>query len=57
MDGDLVVGSESGSLSIRGGNGVSLTGDLVNISSSHNLELTALTVKFKELILFCTRSR
>ena len=46
MDGDLRVGTEAGSLSLRGGNGVSLSGDHVNISSSRNLQLTALTVKF-----------
>jgi hypothetical protein len=46
VDGDLRVGSEAGSLSLRGGNGVSLSGDHVNINSSRNLQLTALTVKF-----------
>ena len=46
-DGDLRVGSSEweGSLSIHGGNGVSLTGDSVNITSYSNLQLTTLTVR------------
>ena len=38
-DGDLRVGSASGSVFMRGGNGLFVTGDHINISSGHNLEL------------------
>ena len=41
QDGDLTVSSGSGSLLLQGRNGVFLGGHHINISSTHDLTLTA----------------